>query len=154
MGDGELKQELIRTAKEIGLEDCVEFMGWKTEDEVFELLAAADIYVQHSIRFKAERHWKEEALSMSLVEAASVGLPLVTTDIGGVPEICIHGHNGLLSEEKDIQAMAENINFLIENPDSRLLYGQMGRELVSKRFDESSVLPQLETIYQTLLNKL
>jgi len=152
VGDGDIKTELAQAVKDLGLEDCVEFLSWKTEDEVFELLAAADIYVQHSIRFKAVGRWKEEALSISLVEAASMGLPLVATDIGGIPEICIHGYNGLLSNEKDVQAMAENIIYFIKNPDARFHYGQMGKKLVSEKFDESRVLSQLENIYQSLID--
>ena len=152
VGDGEIKPELVQTAEELGLADHVKFLGWKSEHEVFELLAGADIYVQHSIRFKSDRHWKEEALSISLVEAASMGLPLVATNIGGIPEVCIHGYNGLLSEERDVRSMAENIIYFIENPDARWHYGQMGRKLVSEKFDESQVLQQLESIYQTLID--
>jgi colanic acid/amylovoran biosynthesis glycosyltransferase len=153
VGDGELKAKLVRLVRELDLEDCVEFLGWKTEDEVFEWLAMVDIYVQHSIRYKSEKDWKEEGLPMSLVEAASMGLPLVATDIGGTPEVCFHGYNGLLSEEKDILSMAENIIRLIENPDSRLQFGQMGRKVISEKFDSSRVLPQLENIYQSLINR-
>ena len=154
-GDGELKDAIRHVVREYSLEDCVFFLGWKNEVEVYELLADSDIFVQHSIRFRVKgRYYKEEGLPISLVEAASMGLPIVATKIGGIPEACIHGFNGLLSEEKDIHSMAENIVYLIENPDTRSLYGRNGRQLIREKFDESIVLKRLEKIYEGCIKEL
>ena len=149
VGDGELRHKIVNLIDVLGLEKHVHLLGWKGEEEVFELLSDADIYVQHSVKCLVDdKILKEEALSVSLVEAAGMGLPLVATAVGGIPEICVHGRNGMLCDEKDTSCMASHILTLIKDPELRLSLGRAGRDLVLKKFDASKLLKNLESLYQ------
>ncbi|MFC2164538.1 glycosyltransferase family 4 protein [Acidobacteriota bacterium] len=149
VGDGELRERVINFIDILKLKKHVQLLGWKGEEEIFELLSGADIYVQHSVKCIVEdKILKEEGLPISLVEAAGMGLPIVATDVGGIREICIHKHNGLLCEEKNFLDMANQILTLIQNPEMRLSLGRAGRDLVLKTFDESKMLKNLEAFYQ------
>ncbi len=154
IGGGPLKNEISQLIKTSHLENCVRLRGLQREEEVFRIMAESDICLQHSIRHinPGVLH-REEGLPLSLVEAAALGLPLVATRVGGIPEICRHGSNGLLSEEKDIEAMAGNILELIRNVDMRREFGSRGRRLVQAEFDESSTMATLEEVYVDLINK-
>jgi len=148
VGEGALKQRIKNLVETLKLKQNVQLLGWTNQEEVFELLADADIYVQHSVRCIVEDNiLKEEGLPISLVEAAGMGLPIVATDVGGIGEICIHGHNGLLCRERDVSHMANHILTLIKNPELRFSYGQAGRDLAFRQFDESKLLKKLEALY-------
>ena len=148
VGDGEMKEQIINLIDALDLNKYVHLLGWKGEDEIFELLSEADIYVQHSVRcIVKDKILKEEGLGISLVEAAGMGLPIVASDVGGIREVCIHGYNGLLGQERDVSSMASHILTLIKNPDLRFSLGQAGRDLVIKKFDQRKLLQKLETYY-------
>ena len=149
VGDGPLRDPILRQIRATGLDDCVRLLGWRSEEEVFRLMAESDICVQPSVRHvvKGECH-REEGLGLSLVEAAAVGLPLVATRVGGIPEICRHGLNGLLSEEKDADAMAGNILAFIRDPDMRRRFGGQGRGIARAEFDERTSVDRLESLYE------
>jgi len=154
VGGGELKERIINLIDELKLKNNVHLLGWKGEEEVFELLSDADIYVQHSVKCIVEdKILKEEGLPISLVEAAGMGLPIVASDVGGIREICIHGHNGLLCQERDISSMANQILTLLRNPEMRSSFGRAGRELVLKKFDETKLLNKLEALYSRQIDE-
>ena len=92
----------------------------------------------------------KEGLPISLVEAASWGLPIISTRVGGIPEICRDGINGFLVEEKDIYAMAEKLVLLAKSPDLRSELGKKSREIAVQDFDQSVQLRKLESIYDRL----
>jgi len=151
VGDGYLKDRIKRLVDDLELNNFVQLLGWKKEQDVFELLSKSDIYVQHSVRHTVQgKVWKEEGLPVSLVEAAGTGLPIVATDVGGIHEVCIHGTNGLLSRPKDISGMASQILSLVENQGRRDVLGKAGRELAVRKFDEKELLGKLEDLYHRM----
>jgi colanic acid/amylovoran biosynthesis glycosyltransferase len=149
VGDGPLRDPILRQIRATGLDDCVRLLGWQSEEEVFRLMAESDICAQPSVRHvvKGESH-REEGLPLSLVEAAAVGLPIVASRVGGISEICRHGLNGLLSEERDSDAMAGNILAFIRDPDMRRRFGDQGRGIARAEFDERTSVDRLESLYE------
>lgn len=148
-GDGPLRGPILRQIRAMGLDECVRLLGWLNEEEVFRLMRESDICVQSSVRdvVKGKSH-REEGLPLSLVEAAAAGLPIAASRVGGIPEICRHGLNGLLSEERDADAMAGNILALIGDPDMRRRFGDRGRGIVRAEFDERTSVDRLESLYE------
>ena len=93
-----------------------------------------------------------EGVPKSLIEAASVGKPIITTDMPGCRAIVKNNFNGILVRPKNIDDIVEAIKFLILNPDKASLYGKNGRELVKQEFDEKIIVQSTINIYEELIS--
>ncbi|MDH5564149.1 MAG: glycosyltransferase [Nitrospirota bacterium] len=87
-----------------------------------------------------------------LAEAMATGLPVVSTDISGIPEIVTHRHNGLLIPQKDAQALAEALAELLGNPALRTSLRQAARETICRIFDSQQTTTRLKTLFDPLPN--
>jgi glycosyltransferase involved in cell wall biosynthesis len=88
-----------------------------------------------------------EGLPLALIEAASAGRAIVTTDVPGCREIVVHGYNGYLAKLQDPHSLAEYIEMLISNPLMRNEMGKNGRKLVEEHFAMEIVHRQMLSIY-------
>jgi glycosyltransferase involved in cell wall biosynthesis len=139
-GNGDIEQAQ-RLADEFHLADTVEFLGWVTGAQKDSLLANADAYVLPS---------HNEGLPMSVLEAMSFGLPVITTNVGGIPELLTSGQDGLLVSPGDIDALAEALVTLALDSGLRNRLGQQARKRIEKCYSDRSVLPRLEAVYKQL----
>jgi glycosyltransferase involved in cell wall biosynthesis len=135
-GQGPLRAELERRSHDLGLEGRFRFLGYR--DDVHDLVAAADIFCL------ASRH---EGLPVALMEAYALGLPVVATRVGGLPEVIEDGRSGLLVEPEDPGALARAIVALVEAGDRRRQLGSRAAEL-APRFDARLAVRRLEAIYE------
>lgn len=108
VGDGELKSSLMSMAGHLGVLKVCRFVGRRPYAEIPAWLSAADCLVLPSLT---------EGLPTILPEAMLCRVPIVATQVGGVPEIVRHGHNGLLVQPKDPAGLAEAIRNLLANDD-------------------------------------
>jgi glycosyltransferase involved in cell wall biosynthesis len=92
-----------------------------------------------------------EGLPKSLLEAASCGRAIVTTDVPGCREVVRHGENGLLVPAADAKSLADALRTLLQDGVLRRQMGERGREMVLKEFSEESVVGQTLEIYRDLL---
>jgi glycosyltransferase involved in cell wall biosynthesis len=140
-GDGEANQ--ARTlVKDLGVEDSVEILNWIDATQRDSLLAQANIFVLPSYN---------EGLPMALIEAMSWGLSIITTPVGGIPELITHGENGLLVQPGDIQQLSDAMLSLIKNDDFRLTLGSVARRTVEP-LDIHCYMPSLTNLYKTVTN--
>ena len=123
VGDGPQRAALEADAERLGL-SAVEFLGER--DDVPELLRAAHVFVLPT---------RSEAHPMSVLEAMAAGLPVVASDVGGVPEL-LDGH-GLLVPPGDADALAVALRRLIDDPALRARHGELARRDAETRFDLS-----------------
>ena len=142
IGGGPREQRLRRLAESLGISDAVEFAGEKTLDVVAEEMCRADIFLHPSVH---------EGFGRALVEAQASGLPVVTTDVGGIPEAVQPGESALMAPPRTPLALAENLDSLVNNSKRREVMGRQGRGYVEGRFDSSSVTRQLLAVYTGLL---
>jgi len=121
--------------------------GWQSEgivkwlgeaEDVRPIIADADVVVLPSYR---------EGLPRSLLEAAAMAKPAITTDTVGCRDAVEHGRTGLLVPVKDSAALADAMKEMIKNPDMRLRMGREGRRRVKERFDERIVLKKILQVY-------
>lgn len=140
-GDGEIER-LEQFIKRKGLEKIVEYVGWVTDDRKAQLLLQAHVYILPSYL---------EGMPISVLEAMSYGLPIVSTKVGGIPEIVKHGKNGLLSEPGDLSAIRNSIKFFVDNPQEIITLGANSLCFV-KPFTAGFVKKQLLDCYSSLLN--
>lgn len=93
-----------------------------------------------------------EGIPKVLLEAASCGLPIVTTDWPGCREIVRHNENGLLIPPKNPQALADALKTLIQSPDMRQQMGAAGRKIVEQEFSQEIVIEQTLALYRKMLH--
>ena len=119
-GDGDQRQELLTRAEELGLDGHEIFVGaFTTREDLAQIMAQTDIFVMSSVL---------EGQPLAVVEAMSYACPIVTTAVGGIPELITDGTNGLLCEAKDPHALARQIIKLIEDPALRSQLGKAARK--------------------------
>ncbi len=125
-----------------GREGAIQWLG--TEKNMPRLLAQANIVVLPT--------FYGEGVPRILIEAASCERAIVASDIPGCREIVRHGINGLLVPARDIEALAEALAQLIQNPEIRKIMGKQGREIVERDFSEQQVISETLSLYKELLS--
>ena len=95
--------------------------------------------------------WRE-GLSKSLLEAASMSLPIITTDVPGCNDIVKHEYSGLLVESKNEKELKIAIKKYLENPNLAMNYGKIARRTITKRFTIKKINSQIIKIYYQFLN--
>jgi glycogen(starch) synthase len=143
-GDGPERLALERQTAELGLESVVEFAGWVAREDVPELINTAVAMVMPSRR---------EGLPLVALEAAQMGRPIIATRVGGLPEIVVHRHNGLLVDKEDIQGLAGAVSFLLENPELAVQMGQAGQDRVKTEFNWEVHVDSYDRLYEELVAK-
>jgi glycosyltransferase involved in cell wall biosynthesis len=142
-GQGVLLAEMQHFAKELNLSDSIRFIGLRKD--IAALLNGADAFVLSSA-------W--EGLPMVLLEAASVGLPIVATDVGGNREVVRSNVNGYLFPSRDTDTLAKKMHLVMTlEPDKRMAMGREGRQLIETYFDLEIVVDQWEEIYLNFLKQ-
>ncbi len=150
MGDGPLKDNLIKLVKNLGIEKSVTFEGNKDLAAVAQAMQQADIFM---MSFVIARDGSQEGIPNVLKEAQASGLPTLSTYHAGVPEVVLNGNTGFLVKEKDITSLSQKLDLLIENPSLRLEFGAKGRKWIDQEFNLVKQTRKLEEIYRALMNK-
>lgn len=143
VGDGELRAELEREARDLHIESRVIFMGFQHNLE--KIYAGLDIVTLSSFN---------EGLPVALIEAMAAGKPVISTDVGGVRDLILDGHNGLLVPSNDHKALAEAIVYLLRKPERRAMMGQAGKEKAYPDFDKKRLVGDIDRLYRQLLDRL
>ncbi|MGE0009509.1 MAG: glycosyltransferase [Candidatus Babeliales bacterium] len=148
IGDGPLRNELLKEAKELGISNNVSFRGWQESQQVAIALNKAHIMIAPSVTsVKGDM----EGIPVSLMEAMATGLPVLSTNHSGIPELIDHGISGYLSPEKDVQQLAANMQFMIQNPGLWPTIGLAGRQKVENEFNIITLNDQLEQMLFKLI---
>lgn len=139
-GNGEI-EHVKQLIKENGIADIVIFEGWVSGDKKIELLNKSDAYILPSYK---------EGLPISILEAMSYGMPIISTPVGGIPEIVSNGENGYLVEPGNKEDIYKAIISLLNDSDLRNRMGSVSLSRVGEHLPEY-VEKQLETLYDSLL---
>jgi glycosyltransferase involved in cell wall biosynthesis len=123
-----------------GMQDVFHFTGFRAD--VPSLLGALDCFVLSS-------HW--EGFPLALLEAMASGLPVVSTRVMGATEAVQEGVTGFLVPIGDIDALANAICKLIEEPALRLEFGKMARQRVMNEFTQSQMVDRIQDLYESVL---
>jgi len=148
IGDGPLRRPLRALAASLGVGDRVEFLGALPHAEVLSSMRKAAMLVLPGIRTATGR---EEGLGMVLLEAAATGVPIIGSQVGGIPECIVDGKTGFLVPERDEETLARRMAELLEDPVRRHSMGAAGRALVEDRFDIDRQTAALENFYDSVL---
>lgn len=132
VGDGVDRPMLERQVADAGLGHRVAFEGSLTRDAIAALLRRADVLVTPSVPTAAG---KREGIPVVLMEAMSSGVPVVASDLSGIPELVEHERSGLLVPPRDPEALATALRRLHDDPALRRALGAAGRSKVVREFD-------------------
>jgi glycosyltransferase involved in cell wall biosynthesis len=141
VGDGPLVDTLESDIETRGLSDRVFLAGYR--DDVPRVLAASDVLVLPSFR---------EGTPRVITEAMAAGLPVVATDIAGIPEQVEHGESGYLIPPGDAATLANRLNELLADPQLRERFGQRGSELATQ-FSVEAMVDATTSLYELLLSE-
>lgn len=139
-----LFEKCKKFVEENHLNRAVKFLGVLPHNEALKEISRSDVYIQHSIT--CPETGDKEGLPNSILEASLLGLPVISTKHAGIPEAVIHGENGYLVGENDIESMAEYIVILANDIEKRKQMGKKSIELNSHKFSLVNSLNKLRKI--------
>lgn len=140
VGDGPETTAARKLAEQLGIADQVIFAG-RTKD-VVEHLDSADVFLSTS---------EIESFGLAIAEAMARAVPVVSTNVGGVPEVVEHGKSGFLCTTGDVCGMACAVLQILMEPELARQMGLAGRERIKTCFSPEAIVPQYESLYRSLL---
>ena len=142
-GDGPERRRLERRARDLDLAPSVRFLGTLARPDLLEAYRRADAFVLAS-RF--------EGFPLVILEAWAAGLPVISTAVGGVPDLCNDG-NAILVPPDDPEALSDAMESLARDPRRREALGAEGRSLVRERYSWETIAEQYERVYERCLDQ-
>jgi len=140
VGDGPDRSECERLSRELNLQDDVIFLG--KQDGLEEILTCGDIFLMPS---------QSESFGLAALEAMSCGLPVVSSSVGGLPELNMHNKTGYIAEFGDVERMAKYTLTLLQNDKKYQIFSTNARARAVVNFDLKIVIPQYEEYYEKIL---
>lgn len=150
IGDGPLKLYLQALIVQLGVEHIVRLLGWQQQQEVIKSLSTCHLFLAPSV---TADDGNQDAPINTLKEAMLMGLTVVSTYHGGIPELVEDGVSGFLVPEKDADAIANKLLYLIEHPKIWVSFGKAGHLKVKEKYDMNKLNDQLVDHYQNLLSR-
>jgi glycosyltransferase involved in cell wall biosynthesis len=139
-GSGELNRLTLEIAR-LGIAENVEVVGWVDASQRDAILQSVDAFVLPSYA---------EGMPMALLEAMACGLPVISTPVGGIPELVAEGVSGILVEPGNTAAIAQAMKTLIDDPSLRQSMGMSGRRQVEEVYSFETHLNELGRIYKSV----
>lgn len=148
-GTGPELEFLKNEARDLGLQNRIEFMGVVPSSDLLSYYKSADVFVLPSIHHKG----KTEGLGVVLLEAMAANCPVIGSNVGGIPDIITDGENGFLVPEKDSIALAEKIAILLSDNTLSDKFRKAGCETVLKSYSWEIISRKFYGVYCTALEK-
>lgn len=146
-GDGPLRGELESLVSELDAWGSVKFLHEVDEDEVIGLYRGCHIFLLPCV---TAANGDREGQALVLQEAQATGMPVISTYHNGIPEGIADGISGFLVPEKDIDALAERIEFLVDHPELWPEMGKAGRRFVGDKYNIKKLNGRLAGIYEKM----
>ena len=142
VGDGPDRMPTQRLARELGVYDDIRFLG--KQEPIEEILSIADVFLMPS---------GSETFGLAALEAMACSVPVVSSDIGGLPELNLDGVTGFLCPLGDIDALTERTREILQNEDLHGRMAQAARRRAIDEFDQDQIVPMYETYYERILEQ-
>ncbi|MGA2284813.1 MAG: glycosyltransferase [Dehalococcoidia bacterium] len=144
-GDGPERAALGRLTSRLGLADRVEFAGEVAHERVPDMLARMDVFAMPST-------W--EGFGVAALEAEAMELPVVASNVHGIPDVVEDGVSGILVPPKDVDALSRALLRLLRDGEERRRMGRAGRELVACRYSWTDSTRRMEALYEELTREV
>jgi glycosyltransferase involved in cell wall biosynthesis len=139
VGGGPEETRVRRLVEQLGIADSVRLLGRR--DDVPELLAEADCLLLTS---------DYEGCPIAVLEAMAAAVPVVATNVGGVPELVVDSETGLLADARDVQGLADCVGLILGNPDFATRVGTAGRARATSQFSRRQMQEKTFALYREL----
>jgi len=140
IGDGPERSKCEYLVKDLGLVDNVKFYG---EQESFtEILSVSDLFLMPS---------QSESFGLSALEAMACGVPVVSSNAGGLPELNLHGETGYIAEIGDVDKMADYALRLLEDRNIYKIFSENALDRATTLFSAEKIIPEYEKYYEEIL---
>lgn len=143
IGDGPEKNKLMGIVDELGLEDRVHFLGSKSHDELPTYLSMSDVFICPSLF---------EGMGSVFVEAMACRIPVVGTNVGGIPDVIQDNVNGLLIEPQDSSQIAKAVLKILGNKDLADKLAENGRRIALEKYSWDKVSEDIHMLYKEILD--
>lgn len=141
VGDGPDRSDCERLARELNLHEDVKFLG--KQDNLPEILSASDLFLMPS---------QSESFGLSALEAMSCGVPVVSSSVGGLPELILQNETGFIAEFGDVDRMAKYTLDLLKNDRKRKIFSKNSRNRAIKNFETNLLIPKYIEYYEKILS--
>jgi len=141
IGDGPLKQDLKKLAQELHIENRVQFLGHILPDDIPKYLVRANVFVRPS---------RSEGLGSSFLEAMAMGIPIIGTSVGGIPDFLKDEKTGLFACLDDVHDLARVMYRMLTDMYLRIQVINAGQALVEKEYSWSYIAKKMENIFDTV----
>jgi glycosyltransferase involved in cell wall biosynthesis len=141
LGDGPEKVNLLELTDKLGINQKVNFIGFKSNPEHY--LAIADIYICSSVY---------EGFSLAVAEAMTFELPTVATEVGAIPDMIEHGVSGLLIEPNNSKAISDAVDVLLSGRYDFKTMGEKARKTIIERYDIGNTANSYLKLYNGILS--
>ncbi len=138
VGDGSQQSLLKSMIASAGLAERAQIVPSIPHDSVPQYLAQIDIFVVPS---------NQESFGVSALEASSSMLPVIASDVGGLPEVVVDSETGFLFDAADVDQLIQKLVVLIENPSLRRAFGQQGRQFVQEQYEWQDCVTRMCDLY-------
>lgn len=138
VGEGKMWEELVKQTERLSIQDIVTFTGAVPHHEVPDYLNKLDIYCAPS---------EKESFGVAVIEASSCELPVIVSDVGGLPEVVLDGKTGYIVPNKSPEQIAEKLFLLLIDPELRKTMGKNGRKFVEETYSWEKCVDKMESIY-------
>ncbi len=141
VGDGPQRSMVEHMCRELGTCNDIRFLGKLQQPE--NILALADLFVLTS---------ESESFGLSSLEAMTCGVPVISTNTGGIPEVNIHGETGFLSNVGDVESMARDAIKLLSDEEMYAHFSKQARRR-AEAFDVAKIVPRYEALYKQVVER-
>ncbi|MGE5313357.1 MAG: N-acetyl-alpha-D-glucosaminyl L-malate synthase BshA [Acidobacteriota bacterium] len=142
VGDGPERSACEQLCRELGIQDKVKFLGKQTE--LIDLLSCADLFLMPS---------QSESFGLSALEAMSCEVPVISSSVGGLPELVEHNKTGYIAEIGDVERMAKYAVELLNNPVKHAAFAAASRRRAEELFNEDVIVTQYLKYYEKVLGQ-
>ena len=129
-GDGPLKEKYLNFIEKNGLGDTVNYIGKLKGEEKIDFFKNIDVFILPCVELNNDK----DGIPVVIMEAIAASLPIISTNVSGIPEICFNDYNGLLIEQRSVKEIVGAITFMIKNKSKRQLYARNSLKL-SESYD-------------------
>jgi len=142
VGDGKIKEDLINQSKNLALSKNIFFIP--SVKNISSILALIDVFVMSS---------NQEGLGLSIMEAQAMGLPVIATFVGGIPELIEDNKTGILIPPQDPNIIAKAIISLLEDKQRAKQLGENAKRSIREKFSLDKMVDETERLYESVVSK-
>jgi glycosyltransferase involved in cell wall biosynthesis len=141
VGEGPEELPIRRLIEQLGLSDRIRMLGFR--QDLLNVFRSLDIFAIPSV--------EGDTIPQVLMQALAVGIPVVSTTVGSIPDVVIDGETGFVVPPRDASALARRIETLLDEAGLRTRMGVQGRSLVERTYSIDKMLDRMEAVYKGLL---